>query len=238
MAHNNWFQFKQFTVQQNNAAMRVGTDGVLLGTWTQVENATNILDIGTGTGVIALILAQRSSATIDAIDLDEGAIADAQLNFRESPWNDRLTAVQSSLQQYTETASEKYNCIVCNPPFFNNAVKSKNENRAMARHTHSLSFDDIARGVSKLLDEDGCFSLVLPAEAEKEFRSIAANYRLFASKITRVKPKPSKTIVRVLMEFQFDAKMPITNELTLETETHHEYTLEFSEMVKEFYLKL
>jgi tRNA1Val (adenine37-N6)-methyltransferase len=238
MAHNNWFQFKQFKVWQNHAAMRVGTDGVLLGVWCQVENCNLILDIGTGTGLIALMLAQRSDAKIDAIDLDHGAIIDAQQNFMQSPWSNRLMANEISLQDFTKVAIKTYDLIVCNPPYFNNAVKAKQKNRALARHTDALSFDDLIKNVAQLLTENGRFSVVLPAETEQNFRSIAANYKLFTTRITRIKPKPSKPIVRVLMEFQFDALTTSVSELTLETDTHHEYTSEFREMVKDFYLNI
>jgi tRNA1Val (adenine37-N6)-methyltransferase len=238
MAHNNWFRFKQFTVWQNHAAMRVGTDGVLLGVWANVENSRLVLDIGTGTGVIALIVAQRCEAKIDSLDLDHGAISDARHNFGQSPWGNRLMAHEISLQDFAQTTTEKYDHLVCNPPFFHNAVKAKEESRSMARHTHSLSFDDLVKSVAQLLSSDGRFSVVLPAETEKIFRSMAANYALFATRITRVKPKPSKPLVRVLMEFQLNATTFTETELTLETEVHHEYTSEFREMVTDFYLNL
>ncbi len=238
MAHNNWFQFKQFTVWQNHAAMRVGTDGVLLGVWASLGKSKLALDIGTGTGIIALIIAQRSEARIDALDLEHGAILDAQINFSQSPWSDRLNAHEISIQDFAKKTTIKYDSIVCNPPFFNNALKAKAENRSIARHTHALSFNDLVKSVSQLLTENGHFSVILPAENEQIFRNIAANFNLFAKQITRVKPKPSKPPVRVLIEFQFDSKNYTENELTIETEVHHEYTAEFRTLVKDFYLKL
>lgn len=238
MAHNSYFQFKQFRVDQNNAAMRVGTDGVLLGAWTEVENATTILDIGTGTGVVALMLAQRSSAQIDAIDIEEGAIKDARHNFEQSPWNSRLNVFHSSLQNFAEKPVKKYDCIVSNPPFFNNSVQSAKKERALARHTDSLSFIDLIESVSKVLHPNGTLNVVLPSEAEKEFRSCANKERLFATRITRIKPNPNKPIKRVLIQFNFEGELMKENELIIETETHHVYTSEAISLLKDFYLQL
>lgn len=233
---NNYFQFKQFKVLQQIAAMKVGTDGVLLGAWAAVENASTILDVGTGTGLIALMLAQRSSAQIDAIDIEEGAIVDASFNFKESPWSNRLDAFQTSLQNYKP--EKKYDLIVCNPPFFTNGVKSLKTGRSTARHSDALSFDELAKGVASLLEVKGTFNVILPIEAEREFRNAANNYRLFASKIVRVKPKPSKAFKRVIMEFQFEASTCTENEMVIETDVHHEYTPDFDRLLKDFYLKL
>lgn len=238
MGRNTYFQFKHFTIHQENAAMKVGTDGVLLGAWVNIENASRILDIGTGTGLIALMLAQRSQATIDAIDIEADAVFDAKLNFKNSSWNDRLNAQQIALQEFAQINSSKYDCIVCNPPFFTNGVKSEKNKRKIARHNDSLSFKALAKATSLLMNKKGSFNVIIPAEAEQEFRYAANNYRLFASKIVRVKPKPSKPVKRVLIEFKFEYILEEEEELTLETETHHEYTNEAIKLLKEFYLKL
>ena len=218
--------------------MRVGTDGVLLGAWTDVSSAQSILDIGTGTGVIALMLAQRSTAIINAIDIDAGAIQDATDNFEQSPWKNRLTASQISLQEFSSSMQKKYDCIVSNPPFFTSAQKPKQNNRLMARHTDSLSFDDLLINVGSLLLPRGKFSVVLPAEEEHAFQHQAGKYRLFLTRIIRVKPNPEKPITRVLMEFQTEGKLISEDELTLETTTRHEYTKTAIELLKPFYLYL
>ncbi|MCF8358819.1 MAG: methyltransferase [Prolixibacteraceae bacterium] len=236
MAHNNYFQFKQFTVIQENAAMRVGTDGVLLGAWATVNAAETILDIGTGTGVIALMLAQRSTALIDAIDIEEGAIADAELNFRNSPWGERLNLFHTSLQNFQPI--KKYGCIVCNPPFFNNSLPSKSEKRKLARHATSLTFPEMIKGVAERLKPSGYFSLVLPAGEETDFIAIAANTGLILNRITRVIPRPGLFPVRVLMEFGFEETDVKADELVLETGNRHEYTPEAVKLLKDFYLKL
>ncbi len=238
MAHNNYFKFKQFTIQQNNAAMKVGTDGVLLGSWTTVEKVSSVLDIGTGTGIIALMMAQRSSAKIDAVEIEESAYADALLNFKNSPWSERLNLLNSSFQDFVRQSTCKFDCVVSNPPYFNQRTKSKNESRSLARHSDNLPFEILIGGVASLLADGGHFSVVLPIEAEREFRSIAVQYRLFAKRILRVKPNPLKPAKRVLLEFRFEAMLEEETELILESEVHHDYTDEFIGLVKDFYLNL
>ncbi|HNZ71416.1 MAG TPA: methyltransferase [Prolixibacteraceae bacterium] len=238
MAHNNYFEFKQFTVKQNNAAMKVGTDGVLLGAWTNVENAKHILDIGTGTGVVALMLAQRSQANIVAIDCESSACIDARLNVLNSPWSQRIAVQEICLQEFAATTTQQFDCIVCNPPFFSNAVKPNDVKRSMARHNHSLPFDELLKSAALLLTPNGHFTVVLPANAENSFRMLASNYRLFPSRITRIKPKPSASISRVLLEFRNEATLNLETELTIETEKHHEYQPETIALLRDFYLSL
>lgn len=238
MPHNNYFEFKQFTVWQNHAAMRVGTDGVLLGAWVNVKGVRTLLDIGTGTGLIALMLAQRCGANIHAIDIEDGALKDATHNFASSPWSERLSAYRSGFVEFAENPIKKYDALVCNPPFFSNSIKPDSKNREIARHNGSLSFANLVQGVARLLNPEGRFSVVLPIEIEWEFRVEASLVRLFPTRICRVKPKPSKPYKRVLMEFAIEAERIIETELTIETEQHHVYTPEFRGMVKGFYLVL
>jgi tRNA1Val (adenine37-N6)-methyltransferase len=238
MGRNSYFQFKQFTIHQQNAAMKVGTDGVLLGAWASVEETHTILDIGTGTGLIALMLAQRSNAEIIAIDISASAIHDAALNIQNSPWKNRINVIETSFQNYFDIPSLTFDCVVCNPPYFTNSILSTDINRTLARHNHRLPFDQLLAGVSRMLKPDGHFSVILPVAAEREFRMLAANYRLFPSRITRVRPKPSVDTSRILIEFKIDANLKIDDELIIETEKHHEYQPAFIELVKAFYLKL
>jgi tRNA1Val (adenine37-N6)-methyltransferase len=235
---NNYFQFKQFRIEQNHAAMKVGTDGVLLGSWFDVSRASRILDIGTGTGLIALMAAQRCKATIEAIDIDEGAIKDAAFNFSQSPWADRLHAHWVSLGNYVLQFPEKYDTIVSNPPYFVNGNPSENKQKARARHTGTLTYAELFRGVAGLLNPEGTFSAILPVSSLTPFKAEAANYRLFQSKLVMVKPKPSKAAARVLVEMKFEAFSEKTETLTLETEIHHEYSPECKELFSDFYLKL
>lgn len=238
MPHNNYFEFKQFTVWQNHAAMRVGTDGVLLGAWANTYNAQNILDIGTGTGLIALMLAQRSNANIHAIDIDKSAIIDATYNFEQSVWANRLSFSLNSLNDFTQSTNQQYDVIVCNPPFFTNSIKPDCKKRELARHNNSLSFDELATNAAKLLNPNGRLNVILPAESERTFKIAASEARLFASRICRVKPKPSKAPKRVLIELMFESDHAEESELTIETEQHHVYTPHFKALVCEFYLSL
>jgi tRNA1Val (adenine37-N6)-methyltransferase len=238
MSHNNYFEFKQFTVWQNHAALRVGTDGVLLGAWVNIENWQTALDIGTGTGVIALMLAQRCGANIHAIDIDEGAYTDAAMNFQKSLWSERLIPFRVGLNDFLQNNSTKYDGVVCNPPYFINSKKPDCKKRELARHTNMLSFKQLASSSAKLLLPHGSLSVVLPAESEREFRMEASQVRLFPSRICRVKSKPSKPHKRVLMEFTFECERFTESELIIETEQHHVYTPEFKALVCEFYLRL
>jgi tRNA1Val (adenine37-N6)-methyltransferase len=182
------------------------------------------------------MMAQRSNAQIDAIEIEPDALKDAKLNFNNSKWNNRLNAFHSSLQDFATTNKSKYDCIVCNPPFFTNGVQSKKQGRSIARHTDSLSFKDLLNGIIKLLNKDGRFSVVLPFDSKVEFIATAQQLNLVCSKIVEVKPKPSKTAKRVLLEFLFHEVKTSYNELTIETEVRHEYTTEFKKLIQSFYL--
>lgn len=235
---NNYFQFKQFRIEQNHAAMKVGTDGVLLGSWFDVSRAERILDIGTGTGLIALMAAQRCKASIHAIDIDEGAIKDATFNFSHSPWADRLKAQWTALARYTLQFPDKYDTIVSNPPFFVDGLPSENKQKAMARHAGTLTYTSLLRGVAALLQPGGSFSAILPLNVIPQFKQEAMRYRLFQSRLVLVKPKPSKPAIRALIEMKFEAFSEKPEELTIETENHHEYSPECISLFKDFYLNL
>jgi tRNA1Val (adenine37-N6)-methyltransferase len=239
MSRNNYFNFKNFSIQQNNAGMRVGTDGVLLGAWFNIQGCKRILDIGTGTGLIALMLAQRvPEAIIHAIDVDEGSIKDAGFNFENSPWGNRLTLINTGVKYYAENSMLQYDSIICNPPFFSNSLKPIDHKRSIARHTHILTFSDLLGSVSGLLVFGGKFGVIIPADSEGAFCSQAEKFRLFPTRITRVKSKPSSGFIRVLIEFRFEAKQTKVDEITIETEQHHVYTKEFIELTKNLYLKI
>lgn len=235
---NNYFQFKQFTIEQHHAAMKVGTDGVLLGAWANIENVKSILDIGTGTGLIALMLAQRSTAQIDAIDIDEDAISDARFNFSHSPWDSRLALFHTSLQDYAETTPKRYDLIVSNPPYFNHKHQTANNARTVARQHETLNFSDLLLGASKLLNPEGHFAVVLPFEAENQFRIEALKHGLFTTRAMRVKPNHNRPYKRILLQIQHQKDKLIEEELTIETNIRHVYTPEFTRLVRDFYLAL
>ena len=233
------FQFKQFTIQQDKTAMKVGTDGVLLGAWVNLElNPFSILDIGAGTGLIALMMAQRSNAElIDAIELNDDAYEQAVENFENSDWGDRLFCYHASVQEFTEEIEDTYDLIISNPPFYTSTYKELQEERAMARHTESLSYLELLTSVTNLLSENGTCAFIIPFEEEEDFIAIAKENNLFPFRITNVKGAKNTTTKRSLLQFSFFEKPIEKTELIIEIE-RHKYTPEYTELVKNFYLKM
>ena len=233
---NPYFTFKQFTIRHDRCAMKVGTDGVLLGAWTGLAHSRHILDIGTGTGLIALMLAQRCpEARITAIDIDTEAIAQAKENILASPWQDRVEAVLQDVCSYSSPGM--FDTIVSNPPYFIDSLKCPDTQRNTARHTDSLDAGRLIRKVSELLTPDGRFSLILPAEQTEEILSLAEFHGLFPSRQTWVITRPGLSPKRILMEL---GKTPTTfqpDELVIELE-RHVYSKEYIALTKEFYLKM
>jgi tRNA1Val (adenine37-N6)-methyltransferase len=234
------FQFKQFSVGQDRCAMKIGTDGVLLGAWTPIENdPLSILDIGAGTGVIALMLAQRSFAEqIDALEIDENAYEQAVDNFENSPWSDRLFCFHAGLDEFVEEPEDEYDLIVSNPPFYTEDYLSNNEQRDIARFSDAMPFEDLIEAAALLLSENGIFSVIIPYKEEEKFLALANQYELFPFKITHVKGTPTSEIKRSLLAFSRKEKedFPIDS-LIIET-YRHIYTPEYIELTKDFYLKM
>jgi len=219
--------------------MKVGTDGVLLGAWAPVNhNPYSILDIGAGTGVIALILAQRSHAEqIDGIEIDEDAYEQAVDNFENSPWADRLFCYHAGLDEFMDEPEDEYDLIVANPPFYTDGYFSGDEQRDKARFTESLPFEDLAEAAGLLLSEDGILAIIIPFKEEDNFIALAKEEELYPFKITRVKGTAVTEIKRSLIAFSRDEKEVETDELTIEIERHN-YTDAYIELTKDFYLKM
>ena len=238
MSRNNYFQFKQFRIIQERSAMKVGMDGVLLGAWTDVSKAGRILDIGTGTGLIALMMAQKNNfAQIDALEVDQEAFQEACLNIQQSVWSDRINTELCSFQKFAERTNCKYDLIVSNPPFFTNGVKAPVENRAQARHSDSLPLDVLISGAAELLRGNGRISLVLPVESLQEITKLADLNKLYISRLCRVKPNPAKPVFRILIELTNSECTIQESGLMIEFEKHHDYTPEYKELTRDFYLK-
>lgn len=233
------FRFKMFEIQQDRCAMKVGTDGVLLGAWIQPGNKIKrILDIGTGTGLLALMLAQKSGAMIDAIDIDESSVKQAEENFKNSPWQERLKAIHCSIQNFSNSTSEKFDLIVSNPPYFSDSYKTSDSSRTLARHSdESLSFDDLIEGIVKLLSPDGKFYLILPLKEGELFENIAAAKGLFANQITSVFTRKGKPTKRLLMSFQFFRSKKITDELVIQN-NDGDFSENYRKLTEDFYLGL
>jgi tRNA1Val (adenine37-N6)-methyltransferase len=234
------FQFKKFAVEQDRCAMKIGTDGVLLGAWAPIDNNPfSILDIGTGTGIIALMLAQRSGATqIDALEIDEDAYEQATDNFENSPWNDRLFCFHAALDEFVEEPEDEYDLIISNPPFYTEDYKSENEQRDLARFSDAMPFEDLIEAADLLLSENGIFAVIIPFKEEERFIDLCAEVELFPVKATRVKGSPKTPIVRSLLAFKrYELSVLEADELIIEI-NRHEYTDEYIELTKDFYLKM
>lgn len=236
MGHNNHFQFKQFLIKQEKSAMRVGTDGVLLGTWANVSNAKNILDIGTGTGLIALMIAQRSDAQITGVEIEFNAAEEARENVQNSPWKEQITIINQDFQEYSNQTKKQFDVIVTNPPFFSNAIKNQHTQKSIARHNHSLPFTDLIKGVSKLLTSEGKFSLILPVNEAVYFTNLARNSGLFLSKLLEIKPSPRKEPNRHLMEFAKEKLDTSIETLSIHEEDGKSYTEAYKKLTTDFYL--
>ena len=234
------FQFKQFSVLQDQCAMKIGTDGVLLGAWTPINNCPNtVLDIGTGTGIIALMLAQRCDAQqIDALEIDGNAYEQAVDNFENSPWGDRLFCFHAGVDEFVEEPEDEYDLIVSNPPFYSEDYRSENEQRDLARFQEALPFEDLIDAAALLLSENGIFSVIIPYKEEERFIDLCSEVELFPIKITRVKGAPNTKIIRSLLAFKrYELAVLVADELVIEI-NRHEYTDDYIELTKYFYLKM
>lgn len=233
---NPYFQFKQFTVWHDKCAMKVGTDGVLLGAWANVCNVDSVLDIGTGTGLVALMIAQRSSASIRAIEIDGNAAIQAVENKERTPWKDRITVEHTDFKEYN--SDKKYDLIVSNPPYFTDSLVSPDKKRSTARHANELTFGELIEGVSRLLAPNGAFSLIIPTDNLSKMEEIASAFNLYPARQTHVLPKPGSAPKRTLVTFTFGEKENIeTDELIVEL-SRHQYSTDYISLTKEFYLKM
>lgn len=212
MRRKDFFEFKQFTIDQRNAAMKVGTDSDLLG--ALAAGGTHILDIGTGTGVISLMLAQRCpDATITAVEIDDHAIIDAAANFAASVWSDRLTLVHASFQDFfaarqAEGTLGTFDCVVCNPPYFDKSLECPDDSRTRARHSSSLPFSTLAKGAYAMLGDEGVFSVCIPGEVLSDFSAECFLQGFWLQDIYRIKTLPTKEAKRFVLLFKKGASTP------------------------------
>jgi len=235
----NSFQFKAFTIHQEKCAMKVGTDGVLLGAWTAIDSSVeSILDIGTGTGLLALQMAQRSDAEIiDALEIEAHAFEQAVENFENSIWSDRLFCYHASVQEYAEEIDEKYDLIISNPPYFSATSQDVKKERAIARHHKNLNFEALLEASFRLLSENGSCAFIIPYKEEKYFLQLAEKTGLYPSRITRVKGNHTNALKRSLLQLSQNKKDLKITELSIELK-RHVYTEAYIDLVKDFYLKM
>jgi tRNA1Val (adenine37-N6)-methyltransferase len=220
--------------------MKIGTDGILLGAWCSIkEDSNKILDIGSGTGVVSLMLAQRSNALIiDSVEVENNAYKQTVENFENSDWSDRLFCYHSTFQDFAkELEGEKYDLIVSNPPFYTDNFETTNIPRNRARFTSSLSFTELIIGVSKILSKQGKFTTIIPFKEEINFIGIAEEEKIFINKICRVKGNKTSVIKRSLLTFSFYKKKINISSLTIEKH-RHSYTKDYINLTKDFYIKM
>lgn len=239
---NHWFKFKQFTIEQDECAMKVGTDAVLLGAWCEVEGKQTALDIGTGTGILSLMIAQRNPMLqVDAIDIDEPSILQAKANIQNSPFFDRISATLADFAadcnpEYEPTyINEKYDLVITNPPFYEEDTECPSSNRQAARHTSSLPFPILINKVSTILNPRGTFAVIIPTNAAQNFISLCAINKLYLKRRTDIYTTPRKQPKRTLMEFTDGITESSFSKLFMRDEANA-FSEEYLSLTKDFYL--
>lgn len=237
---NDYFSFKQFTIHQDRCAMKVGTDGVLLGVLAPTIDSGRILDIGTGTGLVGIMLSQRCpQAMVTGVELDANAAKQAEENATSTGW--KIKIINKSIQDFSSQCDEKFDLIVSNPPYFINSLKAPEKNRNTARHTDELSFEELIESAEKLLSKEGKFSVIIPYSEEENFIGIANKRNLIAISSVRIIPKVGKDPKRSVITFcrcknKINCNINVT-ELVIEKEERHCYSDEFKKLTADFYLK-
>jgi tRNA1Val (adenine37-N6)-methyltransferase len=236
---NTLFQFKQFAVEQGKCAMKISTDAVLLGALANLNEPKEILDIGTGTGVLALMLAQRfTKANVTGIEIEEGSFEQAKENFMTSPWSLRINAVLADFKEYAVQNKKSFDLIVANPPYYPNHLLTKDKNKNIALHQESLNFEELIIGVKNLLSTNGRFWLILPPDQMKIFDEIAVKSELSAQFILSVFDKPGAKIIRTIAFYSFRETLNVQKETFFIKEESGKYSDMYVQLLKDFLLKL
>ena len=232
------FQFKEFAVWSHIGGFKVGTDAVLMGAWTGISDNQSVLDVGTGTGVISLMIAQRANTSLTAVELDRNAATQAKFNFQRSKFG-RLTVVNSSVQDFSATTTKQFDHIVCNPPFFQFSSKPNSETLQKAKHTDTLCPSDVLKSSSKMISESGKVSIVIPYKDEQEWLSIGNSMEFYPTRKLLLRPAPEFDIKRVLVEFgRVDASCEVNEIIVEEGERNNRsYTTEFQKMMKDYFIR-
>ncbi|WP_394697602.1 tRNA1(Val) (adenine(37)-N6)-methyltransferase [uncultured Sunxiuqinia sp.] len=233
MGRGNFFYFKQFGVRQEKAAMKVGIDGVLLGSWVRFNRVARVLDVGTGTGLLALMAAQKTNALIDAVELESDAAEEAQFNFQNSKWGKRLRLTIGDFRSFQTT--EKYDHIISNPPFFENSPKSGDHKRAQARHADSLSLQELLTKAKSLLSEDARISLIVPVDKERRLKELASELSLTITRFVKVAPDETKKNHRLLVELSTNAGKFEEGELFIRQSVENDFSPAYRKLTEDFY---
>jgi len=238
---NPYFQFKQFRINQDQCAMKVCTDSCVLGAYTSVHGATRILDIGTGTGLLALMIAQRSVPTIDAVEIEAAAARQATENVQQSPWASRVSVIQHSILDFAKITPHRYDLIICNPPFFSNHLRRQSTAQNVAMHGASLQLPDLATVVAQLLLPDGRFTVLLPPHESQLFEKHGEEVGLYKMSDLQIFDYTGGKHIRTITDFSFrqhPAAQRLSADLYIRTAENGPYTDAFTDLLRPYYLYL
>lgn len=234
---NDYFQFKNFIVWQNKTAMKVCTDSCILGSWVNAKTEKRILDIGTGTGLLALMLAQRYPVPVDAVEINEAAAKQASENVRNSPWPDRITVFHDRIQAFQNTTPYQYDLIISNPPFYANHLTTRHVARNQAIHNRDLPLDALMQSTKKLLSKHGNFYVLLPEKEGRDFEKLAGQYQLFINEKLLIRDKQESNVLRVILKIQ-QMKVELLEHSLCIKNPNGDYSHEFQRLLQPYYLSL
>ena len=229
------FNFKKFSIHQNNAAMKIGTDGILIGAWVNVSKKLRALDIGSGTGIISIMLCQRNlNLELDSVEISPSAIIDAKINIKNCNWSERIKLYHQNLKDFHPNSN--YDLIVSNPPYFKKSLQPSNPERSKARHQNDLKLEDILMFSNQNLTKDGSLNIILPFDQKKEAKEFAKKYGLYSIRECAVYPKANKAPHRILLELSRNENEQINKEsLVIEKAGRHNYSEDYKKLTREFY---
>lgn len=229
------FRFKKFEIIQENAGMKLTTDAVMFGSWIETGKSKNMLDIGTGTGILALMMAQRcENSKITAIDIDRTAIFEAKRNVENSKWVENIELLQADFLDFVKNTNQRFDLIICNPPYYEEHLLSKNQEEKKAKHSTNLNYEQLISNIYKILENKGEFALIAPFFAYEKINFLCNKNMLFCKRKCVVKSEKEKTATRVMLQYSVKPYKTIDSELVVKS--NNQYTKEFLQLTSEFYI--